>query len=266
MLALDADDRALCLWQYRHPAGVRFVELPAGLLDGRRRGARSPSPCVSSARRPSCRPRSGRTSPRSTPRRASRPRSTTSSWPAGSRAADRGDFELEHEEADMEIGWVPFEDLYAAVRRRPPHRRAAGGLRAAGSGARPGLTVRSRRRDNGVTSEGRRLVKVGVPKEVKNHEYRVAITPDRRARAGRSRPPGLRRAGRRRRLGDQRRRSSSPPVPRSSRTPTRSGARARHGAQGQGADRRGVPPDAGGPRPSSPTSTSRPTSRSPRSC
>ena len=33
----------------------------------------------------------------------------------GVTAADRGDFQLEHEEADMEIGWVPFADLYAAV-------------------------------------------------------------------------------------------------------------------------------------------------------
>ena len=38
-------------------------------------------------------------------------------------------------------------------------------------------------------------MKVGVPKEVKNHEYRVAITPDRRARAHRARPRGLREKG-----------------------------------------------------------------------
>src|SRR5215469_4756461 len=29
----------------------------------------------------------------------------------------------------------------------------------------------------GQSSEGRRVMKVGVPREVKNHEYRVAITP-----------------------------------------------------------------------------------------
>ncbi len=34
ILAADGDDRVLCLWQYRHPARHRFVELPAGLLDG----------------------------------------------------------------------------------------------------------------------------------------------------------------------------------------------------------------------------------------
>ena len=30
-------------------------------------------------------------------------------------ATDRGDFVLEHEEADMELMWVPFDDLHAAV-------------------------------------------------------------------------------------------------------------------------------------------------------
>jgi hypothetical protein len=29
--------------------------------------------------------------------------------------ADRGDFELHHEEADMTVEWVPFAELYAAV-------------------------------------------------------------------------------------------------------------------------------------------------------
>src|SRR5689334_13513385 len=33
VLALDEDDRALVLKQYRHPIGMRMVELPAGLLD-----------------------------------------------------------------------------------------------------------------------------------------------------------------------------------------------------------------------------------------
>src|SRR5689334_9939057 len=33
VLAVDERRRAFCLWQYRHPAHRRFVELPAGLLD-----------------------------------------------------------------------------------------------------------------------------------------------------------------------------------------------------------------------------------------
>ena len=30
-------------------------------------------------------------------------------------AADRGDFELEHEEAEMETFWTPYDELLAAV-------------------------------------------------------------------------------------------------------------------------------------------------------
>src|SRR5262245_42468619 len=33
VLALDERRRVYCLWQYRHPARRRFVELPAGLFD-----------------------------------------------------------------------------------------------------------------------------------------------------------------------------------------------------------------------------------------
>src|SRR4051794_7134052 len=33
VLAVDDDDRVLCLRQYRHPVGQRLIELPAGLLD-----------------------------------------------------------------------------------------------------------------------------------------------------------------------------------------------------------------------------------------
>ena len=34
VLAIDDEDRVHVLWQYRHPVGRRFVEIPAGLLDG----------------------------------------------------------------------------------------------------------------------------------------------------------------------------------------------------------------------------------------
>src|SRR6478736_5243533 len=33
VLAVDDDERVLCLRQYRHPVGRRLIELPAGLLD-----------------------------------------------------------------------------------------------------------------------------------------------------------------------------------------------------------------------------------------
>jgi 8-oxo-dGTP pyrophosphatase MutT (NUDIX family) len=114
VLALDADDRALCLWQYRHPAGMRFVELPAGLLDG---SDKEPlSVAVRELREEA-------------ELQAEEWTHLTSLYPSpgisaevhhlflarGVSAADRGDFELEHEEADMEAGWVPFEELYAAA-------------------------------------------------------------------------------------------------------------------------------------------------------
>ena len=34
VLAVDEQERVLCLWQYRHATQRTFVEIPAGLLDG----------------------------------------------------------------------------------------------------------------------------------------------------------------------------------------------------------------------------------------
>ena len=89
-------------------------------------------------------------------------------------------------------------------------------------------------------------MRIGVPKEVKNHEYRVAITPIGVHELVAHGHEVLRREGRRRRLADQRRR-----VRRRGRHDHRLGRRrvgpGGDGAQGQGAGRRGVPPDARGP-------------------
>lgn len=114
VLAVDADDRALCLWQYRHPVGARLVQLPAGLLDvdgespeevGRRELAEE----------------AGYQAQEWTHL------TTTYSSPGISEerchyylARDltevgRGDFAPEHEEAEMEVGWVPLAGLRAAV-------------------------------------------------------------------------------------------------------------------------------------------------------
>lgn len=118
VLAADDDDRVLCLWQYRHPAARRFVELPAGLMDGLMDG--------------------GAEDPLAVARRELREEAQlaaddwthlSSLYPSpgisaevhhlylarGLSAADRGDFVLEHEEADMEVGWVAFAELHAAV-------------------------------------------------------------------------------------------------------------------------------------------------------
>lgn len=114
VLAADADDRVLCLWQYRHPALRRFVELPAGLLDSADEDLLAVA--VRELREEA-------------ELRAEHWTHLTSLYPSpgisaevhhlflarGLAPADRGDFVLEHEEADMQVAWVPFEELYAAV-------------------------------------------------------------------------------------------------------------------------------------------------------
>ena len=113
VLAVDEVQRAYCLWQYRHPAQRRFVELPAGLLDAEGE------------------------SPEETARRELREEAglEAGSWiPLGSTWSSPGitaevmhfflaqelravddDFERTHEEADMSGGWVGLDDLRAAV-------------------------------------------------------------------------------------------------------------------------------------------------------
>lgn len=115
VLAVDDGDRVLVLEQYRHPAGRRFVELPAGLLDepgedpldAARRELQEealllagswehllttyPSPGLSSERIEIFLARDLRTAP------------------------DRGGFEPTHEEADMTVSWVPVQELVDGV-------------------------------------------------------------------------------------------------------------------------------------------------------
>lgn len=114
VLAIDDRGRACCLRQYRHAAGRRFVELPAGLCDepgedplevGRRElreeaalaagswhhlGATWSSPGISTEQ-------------------------MTFYLARDLAPADRQDFAPEHEEADMQVLWVPFEELRDAV-------------------------------------------------------------------------------------------------------------------------------------------------------
>ena len=114
VLALDDEDRVLCLWQYRHAVGRRLVQLPAGLLD-----VAGEDP-VETARRELV---------EEAGLEAADWTHLTSAYPSpgftaelshyylarGLRPADRGDFAPEHEEAEMETGWVPFGELHAAV-------------------------------------------------------------------------------------------------------------------------------------------------------
>lgn len=114
VLAVDDQERVLVLEQYRHPVRRRLLELPAGLRDTDGEDAvvtaqrelleeagleaRSwehllgtyPSPGISSERL-----------------EVFLARDLT--------AADRGDFEPTHEEADMTVRWVPVEELADAV-------------------------------------------------------------------------------------------------------------------------------------------------------
>jgi ADP-ribose pyrophosphatase len=113
VLAVDDRRRAYCLWQYRHPARRRFVELPAGLLDAEGESAED------TARR-ELREEAGLEAGCWT-----RLGSTWSSPGISSEVMHfflarevrdvEDDFERTHEEAEMSGGWVPLTDLRAAV-------------------------------------------------------------------------------------------------------------------------------------------------------
>lgn len=114
ILALDADDRVLCLRQYRHAAQMRFVELPAGLLDVAGESALSVAQ---------------RELQEEAAYAADSWTHLVTTWPSpgissekaaiflaeGLHEIERGDFVLRHEEADMETLWVPFADLVDGV-------------------------------------------------------------------------------------------------------------------------------------------------------
>jgi ADP-ribose pyrophosphatase len=114
VLAVDDEERVHCLAQYRHPAGRRFVELPAGLCD-------SPGePPLEVARR-ELREEVGVEAGEWTQL------ATTYSSPGISseqmhfflarqlRELPERDFILEHEEAEMTAFLAPFAELHQAV-------------------------------------------------------------------------------------------------------------------------------------------------------
>ncbi len=114
VLAVDDQDRVLVLEQYRHPAGRRFVELPAGLCD-----VPGEDPLVT-ARRELLEEAeleaaswehllTLHTSPGISSERIE-------VYLARDLTPGRHeDFAAEHEEADMTVRWVPLDDLVAAV-------------------------------------------------------------------------------------------------------------------------------------------------------
>jgi 8-oxo-dGTP pyrophosphatase MutT (NUDIX family) len=114
VLAVDEQERVCCLRQYRHPARGRFVELPAGLRDSdgeeplatAQRELREEAEVEAAEWRQlfDLYPSAGITDERQVCFLA-----------RGLRPVSRGDFALEHEEADMERLWVPVDDLVEAV-------------------------------------------------------------------------------------------------------------------------------------------------------
>lgn len=114
VLAVDDDERVLCLWQYRHAAGRRFVELPAGLID---HDGEDP---LDVAKRELVE-EAGYAAAEWTHLTSTYSSPGISAEVAhlylarGLSEVGRGDFELVHEEAEMETGWVPYDDLLAAV-------------------------------------------------------------------------------------------------------------------------------------------------------
>jgi ADP-ribose pyrophosphatase len=114
VLAVDEQERVCCLRQYRHPARGRFVELPAGLRDS---DGEEPLATAQRELREEAEVEAGEW------------RQLFDLYPSAGitderqvcflardlRPASRGDFALEHEEADMERLWVPVDDLVEAV-------------------------------------------------------------------------------------------------------------------------------------------------------
>lgn len=114
VLAVDAEERALVLTQYRHPARRRLVELPAGLIDAEgedpldvaQRELREEAAYAAAEWRPLLATYS---SPGISAERMH------FFLARGLTPVDRGDFVLEHEEADMDAHWVPVDELVEAV-------------------------------------------------------------------------------------------------------------------------------------------------------
>ncbi len=114
VLALDDDGQALCIQQYRHPAQMSFVELPAGICDvpgedplevaKRELREEAEFEATSWTHLLSVWASPGITAERHHLYVA-----------RGLSPVSRGDFALEHEEAEMVTFWTPFDDLYAAV-------------------------------------------------------------------------------------------------------------------------------------------------------
>lgn len=115
VLAVDEQERALVLEQYRHPVAHRLVELPAGLLD---EPGEDPQATAERELREEGLLLAERwtrlLSTYSSPGLMSE-RVTYFLAQGLSEAPDRGDFEPAHEEADMTVRWAPVGELLEGV-------------------------------------------------------------------------------------------------------------------------------------------------------
>ncbi|MGN6252489.1 MAG: NUDIX domain-containing protein [Marmoricola sp.] len=114
VLAVDDQERVCCLRQYRHAAGRRFVELPAGLCD-----AEGEDPAETARRELR----------EEAELEAADWRHLLTVFPSVGILAEtqhlylardlspasRGDFAMRHEEADLEVFWAPVDALLDAV-------------------------------------------------------------------------------------------------------------------------------------------------------
>ena len=118
VLALDEQERAFVLTQYRHPIGMRLVELPAGLLD---KPGEDPREAAERELREEALLLAEHwtelLSTYSTPGIIEE-RITYFLAEGLSEAPDRDGFEPAHEEAHMSTGWVPVDDLLRGVLAR----------------------------------------------------------------------------------------------------------------------------------------------------
>jgi ADP-ribose pyrophosphatase len=114
VLAVDDQDRVLCVWQYRHAVEHTLVQLPAGLID-----VEGESP--EEVGRRELVEEAGLEAQEWTPLGSAYASPGISAELAhyflarGLTEVGRGDFEPEHEEAEMRVGWVPFDELHAAA-------------------------------------------------------------------------------------------------------------------------------------------------------
>jgi 8-oxo-dGDP phosphatase len=113
VLAVDEEERVLCLRQYRHPVGRRLLELPAGLID-------HPGEDPLDVARRELREEAAYSAERWEPLLTAYSSPGVSSelihyyLARGLKPIDRGDFVLEHEEAHLETHWVPVDEIVTA--------------------------------------------------------------------------------------------------------------------------------------------------------